>query len=143
MKRIVKIAALSAMCIAALSCNIINLDAFFGNKEQPVNPDTGIPTDKTASETEAPVVTDEQKTFNMPASISPLSVDPDNAKVGRFSLAGINANGEWLELHGTMEENQNVWLKINGVEKGVKVYNGTEVVTRAVSKAKASPTSQG
>lgn len=137
MKRIVKIAALSAMCIAALSCNIINLDAFFGNKEQPVNPDTGIPTDKTASETEAPVVTDEQKTFNMPASISPLSVDPDNAKVGRFSLAGINANGEWLELHGTMEENQNVWLKINGVEKGVKVYNGTEVVTRAVSKAKA------
>lgn len=73
----------------------------------------------------------------MPASISPIEVDPNNKNIGRFSMAGINANGEWLELHGTNAENQNVWLEINGIQKGVKIINGDEVTTRAVAKAKA------
>lgn len=137
MKKIVKVAAIAAMSFATVSCELLDIVLPLLLPEDPVNELTGIPTDKYAGTSPAPEVTDEQKTFNMPASISPLSVDPDNEKVGRFSLAGINANGEWLELYGTMEENQNVWLKINGVEKGVKVYNGNEAVTRAVSKAKA------
>lgn len=102
---------------------------------QSVNPKTGIPTDAVAGE--PPMVTAENQTFNMPTSISDLSVDPDNNKVGRFNLAGINANGEWLELYGTSEANQNVWLEINGVQKGIKVYNGSEMSSRAISKAKA------
>lgn len=96
---------------------------------------TGIPTDAEAGE--APEVTAENKTFTMPASISPIEVDPNNKNIGRFSMAGINANGEWLELHGTNAENQNVWLEINGIQKGVKIINGDEVTTRAVAKAKA------
>lgn len=100
-----------------------------------VDPNTGIPTDAVAGE--PPVVTAENQTFNMPTSISELSVDPDNKNVGRFNLAGINANGEWLELYGTSEANQNVWLEINGVQKGIKVYNGSEMTSRSISKAKA------
>ena len=100
-----------------------------------IDPSTGIPTDAVAGE--APIVTAENQTFNMPTSISALSVDSENENVGRFSLAGINANGEWLELYGTSEANQNVWLEINGVQKGVKVYNGDDVTSRAISKAMA------
>ncbi len=100
-----------------------------------VNPLTGIPTDAVAGE--APEVNADNKTFEMPKSISPISVDPENDGIGRFNLAGINANGEWLELHGTREENQNVWLEINGVQKGIKVYNGDEMASRAISKAMA------
>lgn len=88
-----------------------------------------------------PVVNESDKTFEMPNSISTISKDPNNANVGRFSLAGINANGEWLELYGTGEANQNVWVEINGVQKGIKVVNGEQVAGRAlsgwVSKAKA------
>lgn len=113
--------------------------AFFTscNEEELINPSTGIPTDKAAGV--PPTVTEADMTFTMPKSISPISADADNPEMGRFSLAGINTNGEWLELHGTGEENQNVWLEINGVQKGIKVINGDEVASRAttISKAKA------
>lgn len=114
--------------------------AFFAScneEEELINPSTGIPTDKAAGV--PPEVTEEEKTFTMPTSISPISVDENNPKMGRFHLAGINTNGTWLELHGTGDENQNVWLDINGVQKGVKVINGDEVASKAssVTKAKA------
>lgn len=101
---------------------------------------TGIPTDAQAGL--PPTVNDGDVTFNMPTSISALAVDPSNPKIGRFNLAGIQANGEWLELFGTGEANQNVWVEINGIQKGIKVINGEEVVTRSraglpVAKAKA------
>ena len=102
------------------------------NKINGGNPLTDIPADNLAGE--APVITEEEITFNMPTSISPMQADPENKNIGRFSLAGINTNGEWLELHGTQEANQNVWLEINGKQKGVKVYNGEE---NLLSKAKA------
>lgn len=102
------------------------------NKINGGNPLTNIPADNLAGE--APVITEEEITFNMPTSISPMQADPENKNIGRFSLAGINTNGEWLELHGTQEVNQNVWLEINGKQKGVKVYNGEE---NLLSKAKA------
>ena len=102
------------------------------NKINGGDPLTNIPADNLAGE--APVITEEEITFNMPTSISPMQADPENKNIGRFSLAGINTNGEWLELHGTQEVNQNVWLEINGKQKGVKVYNGEE---NLLSKAKA------
>lgn len=97
-----------------------------------IDPTTGIPTDIVAGE--APEITEENKTFDMPTSISALSVDPENKNMGRFNMAGINANGEWLELYGTGEANQNVWLEINGKPKSIKVYNGENSI---LSKAKA------
>lgn len=104
----------------------------FANKINSGNPQTNIPSDEVAGL--APVITEQEKTFDMPTSISPMQVDTENKGIGRFSMAGINANGEWLELHGTEETNQNVWLEINGKPKGVKVYNGEE---NLLSKAKA------
>lgn len=102
---------------------------------------TGIPSDTQAGT--PPTIQKGEETFIMPTSISALSVDPNNSKIGRFNLAGIQTNtGEWIELYGTGEANQNVWVEINGVQKGIKVINGEEVVTRSrsnspVSKAKA------
>lgn len=101
---------------------------------------TGIPSDAQAGV--PPTINAGDETFKMPTSISALSVDPENSSIGRFNLAGIQANGQWLELYGTGAENQNVWVEINGKQKGIKVINGSEVVSRSrsnspVSKAKA------
>lgn len=137
MKRLLSMLLWAAISFSAVSCSLIELEFPWSKGDEYVNSSTGIPTDKAASENPSPVVAEEEKTFNMPTSISPLSTDPDNKNICRFNLAGINANGEWLELFGTGEENQNVWLKINGVEKGVKVYNGDDIATRAISRAKA------
>lgn len=136
MKHFINLVLSAMIAVVSVSCNFLDLDGLFG-QDDPIDPITGIPTDETASEVPSPSVSDEDKTFTMPTSISPLSIDPDNEKIGRFNLAGINANGEWLELYGTGEVNQNVWLKINGKEKGIKVYNGDEVSTRAVSRSMA------
>lgn len=101
---------------------------------------TGIPSDAQAGD--PPTINAGDETFKMPTSISALSVDPENSSIGRFNLAGIQANGQWLELYGTGAANQNVWVEINGKQKGIKVINGSEVVSRSrsnspVSKAKA------
>lgn len=101
---------------------------------------TGIPSDAQAGV--PPTINPGEETFKMPTSISALSVDPENSSIGRFNLAGIQTNGQWLELYGTGAANQNVWVEINGIQKGIKVINGSEVVSRSrsnspVSKAKA------
>ena len=101
---------------------------------------TGIPSDAQAGV--PPTINAGDETFTMPTSISALSVDPENSRIGRFNLAGIQTNGQWLELYGTGAANQNVWVEINGIQKGIKVINGSEVVSRSrsnspVSKAKA------
>lgn len=101
---------------------------------------TGIPSDAMAGN--PPTVQDGDITFTMPTSISALSLDPNNPNIGRFNLAGIQTGGQWLELFGTGEANQNVWVEINGIQKSIKVINGEEVVARsrttiAIAKAKA------
>lgn len=108
--------------------------------ELTVGAPTGIPNDSQAGV--PPTVTDGEETFQMPTSISALTLDPENSKIGRFTLPGINANGEWLKLLGTGEADQNIWVEINGVQKGIKVVNGEEIVRRSrsaspVTKAKA------
>lgn len=90
---------------------------------------TGIPSDAMAGN--PPTVQDGDITFTMPTSISALSLDPSNPNIGRFNLAGIQTGGQWLELFGTGEANQNVWVEINGIQKGIKVINGEEVVARS------------
>lgn len=133
----IKVGALSANSIENFTCiyddkgNLIDL-------VQPTA--TGIPSDINAGT--PPIVADGDKTFEMPTSISEMSVDPDNPKVGRFNLAGINlGNNEWLELYGTGSEEQNVWVEIGGVQKSIKVINSDDVVSRSrsnwVTKAKA------
>lgn len=94
---------------------------------------TGIPSDNGAGT--PPTVSDNDKTFEMPKSISAMTVDPSNPNVGTFSLAGINANGNWLELYGTNQTNQNVWIEINGINKGFTVTYGEQ--PGIVNKSKA------
>ncbi len=101
---------------------------------------TGIPSDSQAGK--APTIADGDETFIMPTSISPLNIDENNPKIGYFTLAGIQNDKEWLELFGTSEKNQNVWVEINGKQKGIKVINGEEVATHSranipVTKGKA------
>lgn len=56
----------------------------FVNKINGGNPLTDIPSDNLAGET--PVITEEEITFNMPTSISPIQADPENKNIGRFSM---------------------------------------------------------
>lgn len=102
-------------------------------EEETIELYTGIPSDNQAGT--PPVVNNGEETFTMPNSISAMSVDPENKHIGRFNMAGINANGKWLELYGTGEAKQNVWLNINGREKGVKIINGENAGSGTKAKA--------
>ena len=104
--------------------------------ELQVVPDTGVPSDEMAEK--APEIKGEQN-VNIP-NFSTFIEDGSNGRVMRMSLTGIQLpNKEWMELYGTGDTRQNVWLEIDGQPKGIAVINGTETQTRAfnISKAQA------
>lgn len=104
--------------------------------ELQVVPDTGVPSDEMAEK--APEIKGEQN-VNIP-NFSTFIEDGSNGRVMRMSLTGIQLpNNEWMELYGTGDTRQNVWLEIDGEPKGIAVINGTETQTRAfnISKAQA------
>lgn len=104
--------------------------------ELQVVPDTGVPSDEMAEK--APEIKGEQN-VNIP-NFSTFIEDGSNGRVMRMSLTGIQLpNNEWMELYGTGDTRQNVWLEIDGQPKGIAVINSTETQTRAfnISKAQA------
>lgn len=104
--------------------------------ELQVVPDTGVPSDEMAEK--APEFKGEPN-VNIP-NFSTFIEDGSNGRVMRMSLTGIQLpNNEWMELYGTGDTRQNVWLEIDGQPKGIAVINGTETQTRAfnISKAQA------
>lgn len=52
-------------------------------------------------------------------------VDEDGYAVCRVDMTGVRGenSGEWLRLLGTGEAGQNVWVEVDGIPKGIKVYN--------------------
>lgn len=104
--------------------------------ELQVVPDTGVPSDEMAEK--APEIKGEPN-VNIP-NFSTFIEDGSDGRVMRMSLTGIQLpNNEWMELYGTGDTRQNVWLEIDGQPKGIAVINGTETQTRAfnISKAQA------
>lgn len=99
-------------------------------------PDTGIPSDVIAAQNPAPQITGEP-TITIP-NISNFSVDANNSNIGTFSLLGIETpDNSWLELFGTGKPNQNVWLQIDGKEKGFEVINTKDLQTQNQSRSRA------
>lgn len=86
---------------------------------------TGIPSDKKAGV--APVVTTDETNTRIP---NPNFSEEGQRNVININFTGIQnpANDGWLQLYGTGSPNQNVWVEVDGVQKGILVGN---VSTRA------------
>lgn len=105
--------------------------------ELQVVPDTGVPSDEIAEK--APKIEEGREDVNIP-NFSTFIEEGSNGRVMRMSLTGLQLpDKEWMDLYGTGDTRQNVWLEIDGQPKGIAVINGTETQTRAfnISKAQA------
>jgi len=101
--------------------------------EEPV---LGIPLDSEASA--SPVIDNPTVTLpNFQCSVT----EEEGHHILNIDITGIYdaENNEWLQLFGTGDENQNVWLEIDGKPKGILVYNSVngQNKTRSVPSVKA------
>lgn len=82
---------------------------------------TDIPDDKYASPN--PEI-DGYATATMP-NIQYSTIEEDGTAVFRIDMTGIQDRNtlDWIRLLGTKEKNQNIWVEVDGVPKGIKVYN--------------------
>lgn len=105
--------------------------------ELQVVPDTGVPSDEMAEK--APKIEEGREDVKIP-NFSTFIEEGSNGRVMRMSLTGLQLpDNEWMDLYGTGDTRQNVWLEIDGQPKGIAVINSTETQTRAfnISKAQA------
>lgn len=66
-------------------------------------------------------------TTNIP-NIQYTLVEEDGSIVCRVDMTGVQGanSGDWMYLLGTNEPGQNVWVEVDGVPKGIKVYNTSD-----------------
>ena len=104
--------------------------------ELQVVPDTGVPSDEMAED--APTIKGEH-TVTIPNPQFYMKEGSDN-RVMNMSLTGIQLPGGdgWMELFGTGDARQNVWLTIDGKPKGISVINSEVTQTRAFDITKAA-----
>ena len=59
-------------------------------------------------------------------------VDENNEDILNMSLTGIQIpeTGEWMELFGTGDERQNIWVEVDGKPKAISVINSETVQSR-------------
>lgn len=86
-------------------------------------PATDIPDDSDAEP--APVVYEDNTVI---PNIQYGCVDEDGNIVFRIDMTGVQGGsaGDWLRLLGTNMDGQNIWVEIDGVPKGVMVYNASD-----------------
>lgn len=72
-------------------------------------------------------VFDGENTTNIP-NIQYTLVEEDGSIVCRVDMTGVQGSnsGDWMYLLGTNEPGQNVWVEVDGVPKGIKVYNTSD-----------------
>lgn len=96
-------------------------------------PDNETP-DETPSQSQTDIPSDDKATPNPDLGGEPNTTMPniqysviseDKDWVFRIDMTGVQDPNtlEWMELLGTLESKQNIWLEIDGEPKGVKVYN--------------------
>lgn len=108
------VALLSVMCTSFMvSCNLLNKD------EEVIVSVEGIPQDEEAGET--PVI--DENTIVIPDFSCTLEKDQASGFYkASVNLTGVSNGGSgYLELKGTGENNQNVWLEFKKVPKGILV----------------------
>ena len=83
---------------------------------------SGIPSDELAD----PNPTIGSSTTNIPNIQYTVEQDGNDAIV-RIDMTGIQDadTNEWLELIGTAEDGQNIWVEVDGNPKGISVYNNS------------------
>ena len=91
--------------------------------ETPVN-STGIPDDALADPN--PVLEDDPTT-NVPNIQTTLDYI-DDVPIIRIDMTGVkNAEStDWLRLYGTGSSEQNIWVEVDDVPKGIDVYNNSD-----------------
>ena len=130
--RILNTIAISATAIAAMtmtSCLSSGDDTILLSPEEIKNP-LGIPSDDEA--TEAPAVPN--PTVNIPGVNSTVNVQDGWAYIA-LTMNGIwdNASNGWLNLRGTGMPGQNTWVTVDGVPKGIDIYNNSESQGRVIA----------
>ena len=86
-------------------------------------PSTGIPDDALA--TPNPSVTDITAYIpNFNATVDYINGVP----IIRLDMTGIRKHdgSDWLKLYGTSDPNQNIWIEVDDVPKGIDVYNNAD-----------------
>lgn len=58
-------------------------------------------------------------------NVQHMTVDEHGVAVVRLDMTGVQdpMTGEWIRLFGTGSSEQNVWVEVDGVPKGISVYN--------------------
>lgn len=130
--RIFNILAISATAVAAMamtSCLSDGDDTILLSPEEVKNP-LGIPSDDEAST--PPEVTN--PTVAMPGVNTTVNVQDGWAYIA-LTMNGIwdSASNGWLNLRGTGMPGQNTWVTVDGVPKGIDVYNNSESQGRVIA----------
>lgn len=96
---------------------------------------TGIPDNSKAGPT--PNVKPEESNVSIP-NVGFAAEDVKGHKVVNMNMTGIfnTQTGKWMELQGTGESGQNIWLEIDGVPRSIKTVS-TGKDTRSIKKAMA------
>lgn len=97
---------------------------------------TGIPDNSKAGE--SPVVT--ESTTSIP-NMSFSRTEINGCPVVNMNMTGIfnNETGEWLDLVGTAQEGQNIWLEIDGQPRSIKVEKLADAQQKAKTRADGKP----
>lgn len=112
------------LCFAMASCS----------KDDDNDFDTsGIPDNSKAGP--SPYVNPAESNVNIP-NVGFAVEEMNGHKIVSMNMTGIfnKQTGDWLDLHGTTEPEQNIWLEIDGVPRSIKTESTR---TRSMTKAKA------
>lgn len=119
------------MLLAGLSMTFVGC-RFFDDDTPSIPTVPGIPSDVEA--TANPTLPDEPNAVIPNLTYSTATVNGNT--VIHFDLTGIqdpNDATEWLRLYGTSTINQNVWMEIDRVPKGVAIINAIDETDKQVS----------
>ena len=114
----------TAFAIPATLTSCLNSDEETIILETPVN-NTGIPDDSEADPN--PDVDEDDANAYIP-NIQTTLDDVDGTPVIRIDMTGVQDpnNAGWMKLYGTGSPNQNIWVEVDGMPKGIDVYNSAD-----------------
>ena len=110
--------------IAGLAC-MLSLSSCMKDGDETILVENGVATDIPSDKDANPNPSiDGYSNTNIP-NAQYTTVSEDGAVVIRLDMTGVQNKEtlEYLRLYGTGDQNQNIWLEIDGKPKGIKVYN--------------------
>lgn len=123
------------LAFAMIAVSALSLTSCLSDDEETIvleTPNTGIPDDSQASPnpqlpSTTTYVPNIQTTIEYINGIPVISIDMTGVK---------NPDGtEWLRLYGTGDKNQNIWVEVDDIPKGIDVYNNADKEDGRIVKA--------